>query len=171
MTVDKARSTRAAVRGIGHDHAHLQRRAVGAIAPGVKHVARIAAKVANAGVTEDIGDPRRAPVLTRRRRGVARVDDSLLLARAGILLRSSGRVRSTTRARTTRVGIVLVRGSRGSGSLPSGLLSLGGSEDLGIALSHELLDVVGKTVQHGLDFLLLGLHVLHLGSLLVLELL
>ena len=53
----------------------------------------------------------------------------------------------------------------------SGLLSLGGSEDLGIALSHELLDVVGKTVQHGLDFLLLGLHVLHLGSLLVLELL
>ena len=55
MTVDKARSTRAAVRGIGHDHAHLQRRAIGAIAPGVEHVAGVAAKVANAGVTEDIG--------------------------------------------------------------------------------------------------------------------
>ena len=46
-----------------------------------------------------------------------------------------------------------------------------GSENLGIALSHELLDVVGKTAQHGLDLLLLGLHVLHLSSLLVLELL
>ena len=70
--------------------------------------------------------------------------------------------------------VVLVRSSCGSGgflSLPRRLLGLRGREDLGITLSHELLDVVGKTAQHGLDFLLLGLHVLHLSSLLVLELL
>ena len=34
-------------------------------------------------------------------------------------------------------------GGSGSGGLPGSLLSLGGSEDLGITLSHELLDVVG----------------------------
>ena len=44
-------------------------------------------------------------------------------------------------------------------------------ENLGITLSHELLDIVREAVQNRLDFLLLGLHVLHLGSLLVLELL
>ena len=76
-TVEKARSTRAAMLGGGHDHAHLLRRAVGAIALCGKHIARVTANVANAGVTEDIGNPRRAPVLTRRRRGVARVDDGL----------------------------------------------------------------------------------------------
>ena len=172
MAIQQTRRAGTTVRRVGDDHAHLQCRAIGAVAPGVKHVARVAAKVAHAGVAEDVSHPRRAPVLTRRRRGVARVDDGLLLARAGILLRSSGGIRSAARARTTRAGIVLVRGGRGgSGSLPGSLLGLGGSENLGIALSHELLDVVGKTAQHGLDLLLLGLHVLHLSSLLVLELL
>ena len=98
VSVQQTRRAGTTVRRVGHDHAHLQRRTIGAVAPGVKHVARVAAKVAHAGVAEYVGNPSGAPVQARRRGGVACVDDSLLLARAGILLRSSGRIRSATRA-------------------------------------------------------------------------
>ena len=146
MAVDTT-GGRTAVRGDGDNHAHLQRALVGAGAPGVVHVARVAPHGTQAGVGEHVAHPRGAEAVAGGRNSVAGVHHALLRIGSGRLLAGTRRHAAGAAARGATAARLLLGLLRGLHSRRGRLLGLGGSQQLLVALGHELLDLVGKAVQ------------------------